>query len=734
MFSLNRGDRKLRNLEGERGAITIFLSITLLLVITLTGMLVDGARIRTSETILKRTTANALHSTLSHYDQTLKDDYGLFAMAIPGEELFNYMKLYLDKGLEGTDLQDLEEFWNIYQFQIEGITTSQLLSLGEDEVIQQQILDFMKYRGPKAVVEEVMSLFKDFSKVGEASKLLDEKTRIEKELAVIAHFEGKLDESIQKASSFNLSLFKQVNSGIKNSLNQLISEQDMKLDLERQYQRLATLLSSKQTEEERSALLGELEGTRLAIQSIETTIGQLSEGIHLEIENQIELIEELLLNNRNIKNLSIEIEGKSKTLKIQMEALLAKETQQDNSLTQGMLEDLKKYHRAMENYSVKGFDEKSEANIVVLTKARGLMGEIKSIIQSNIMAGLNNHRNGIDEIFDIAEENLSNYDRTFSYNKWKLEEEVTGVSLEKDTRRETAKQANELLKEDATEKKVIPLHLQELLPSKGTGGDQSEAVVDFHEVDQDVNYNEKSHHMMDSIAKGISQLGIALRDELYINEYILGTFKSHVTPKEEFQLNLRNDTKASKISFFDNEIEYILYGNPSQTHNFNAARRDLLMLRFVVNLVYVFNNPQLVKEATILATALAAPIGGAAMPFIKAMILSGWAMGYSIEDVKNLLAGERVDFYRNKHNISLNYEDYLRLFLLKPSLNTDLKLDRIKDLIQLNLQQNPLYGEDYLIQGSNTFINVKVDYSIKVFFMNQLNNRSFYQLELWQGY
>lgn len=66
--------------------------------------------------------------------------------------------------------------------------------------------------------------------------------------------------------------------------------------------------------------------------------------------------------------------------------------------------------------------------------------------------------------------------------------------------------------------------------------------------------------------------------------------------------------------------------------------------------------------------------------------------------------------------ITFNYEDYLRLFLL--TMNRDKKITRIQDLIQL--QMIKMTGnKDFKLANCNTYVGIKVDVSMKYFFMTQ---------------
>ncbi len=191
-------------------------------------------------------------------------------------------------------------------------------------------------------------------------------------------------------------------------------------------------------------------------------------------------------------------------------------------------------------------------------------------------------------------------------------------------------------------------------------------------------------------AKGLfSALLTSVKEETYLNEYILQYF-THLTSKEEMFFP----------HYFTNEIEYILYGRPSQHMNITLTKGTLLLARFALNTIHVYADGEKQIKANTIATMVAGWwTFGAGIPVMANLMLCAWSIAESGLDVKALANGKSVPIYKLtgdwKLDIGLNkiggktpevlqidYEDYLRILLYGKSEKD--KLLRILDLISLN--------------------------------------------------
>ncbi len=147
----------MRRSRCQRGAISVFLCLILLPTMIFGGLVTDAARIYGSRSLISEAGELTMNAGLSHYDAELKDDYGLMAMEQTPEsmqaELEQYFLQTLNaKGIaeEGAGaLIDLK----CDRFESYNVDGSQVYLT---EVERQQILEYMKYRAPVCLGDELL--------------------------------------------------------------------------------------------------------------------------------------------------------------------------------------------------------------------------------------------------------------------------------------------------------------------------------------------------------------------------------------------------------------------------------------------------------------------------------------------------------------------------------------------------------------------------------------------------
>ena len=196
---------------------------------------------------------------------------------------------------------------------------------------------------------------------------------------------------------------------------------------------------------------------------------------------------------------------------------------------------------------------------------------------------------------------------------------------------------------------------------------------------------------------GISQLWKNGSREYLTTVYIFSVFKSGMSPADE------------ENSFFRNEIEYIIEGKKSDAANRSAVRADLLKLRTLLNSIYIYSNPKMMKEALLLAETITP---GPEAVITQAALIAAWAAMEAELDIKTLDEGGKVPVFKDpsswKTDINgkvaagkgefeergYDYEGYLKILLT--ALKKEVRLTRMMDLIQINLQGT--YSEDFYIK------------------------------------
>lgn len=220
----------MRFFEKTKGAISIFLALIMLPMFTCAGLIVDGARISAAKTTLSGAGDLAMSAALSEYDTVLQDVYGLFAMSETTEELERNVSRYFTNTINNAGVLEASDsytrsfinsigslfstdemsFDNIVDTRVEGEDGFQLVevtgsALGRPEVLERQIIEFMKYRGP---VSMGTGLLTKLGCIGETSK----QTKV---MEAKVDYEGQLD-TVQEACETTYEAITKFNDAIKN--------------------------------------------------------------------------------------------------------------------------------------------------------------------------------------------------------------------------------------------------------------------------------------------------------------------------------------------------------------------------------------------------------------------------------------------------------------------------------------------------------------------------------------
>ncbi|HHV96512.1 MAG TPA: hypothetical protein GXX37_08600 [Clostridiaceae bacterium] len=248
---------------------------------------------------------------------------------------------------------------------------------------------------------------------------------------------------------------------------------------------------------------------------------------------------------------------------------------------------------------------------------------------------------------------------------------------------------------------------------------------EFHEIAEDIDLTDINgvftNRVFDFIANAAKAIGSSLldiRDELYINQYVISVFKNKVNNESninEDNINENNDNEYNDYNIcFQAEVEYILHGDELEQINVAKTAGQIALLRFGINTLQIYMDPVKRKEAYSLATAIASWwTGGAGIPIIANLIICTWGIADGINDLKLLMDGKAVPLLK-KSQIEFTYEDYL-LFLLMLE-DREKKLDRIEDLIELNMRKNK---KDFKMGNTHSAIRVEAEISMKYFFVTK---------------
>lgn len=181
-------EKKKRN--NQRGAVTVFLVLILVPCFVFLCAFSDISRVKLSEARAESAADLALYATMSQYDETLKEYYGLVASCQTIDEFYDSTEEYFLGMMDAEGMPDTgEELFIQYIEALRNGNFSDLLqtSLTAEEIqvetakdstlgsnaalLEDGIVEFMKYRGPVEIVTNLVERFSnmDFSGAADAA-------------------------------------------------------------------------------------------------------------------------------------------------------------------------------------------------------------------------------------------------------------------------------------------------------------------------------------------------------------------------------------------------------------------------------------------------------------------------------------------------------------------------------------------------------------------------------------
>ena len=194
---------------------------------------------------------------------------------------------------------------------------------------------------------------------------------------------------------------------------------------------------------------------------------------------------------------------------------------------------------------------------------------------------------------------------------------------------------------------------------------------------------------------GIELSGSILNDTtstVLYDEYLMQYMGSYTSP-----------ATSDGLSY---ELEYIICGGTTDKENLLSLTTKLLLTRMGLNIVFLLTNRSYNSQAESLATALVGWTGIVALvTAVKLLLIAVWAFCESVLDVRALLQGKKVAFYKGSQswtttisdcvakvaagNIAkesdsgLGYDTYLRMYLITQGMEE--KLLRTMTVIEWNV-------------------------------------------------
>lgn len=683
-----------------KGAITVFISIVLSAIFLVVGTFVDAARIKLAQSQVQRASKTALSSLLACYNNDLKDEYGLFGLYIDNDSMLESFEEYFSKNLNISNGQNF-----LYDYNVENINIEQPFNLENRDVFEKQMMEFMKYRAPYEIAKGLISKINGIKNISSGAKVYQRKMETDQKANEI----GKLQISLEdKTKLINESSIISKISSLKTELA------SVKINCDALVKEILELQKSYDNEKDEAEK-----------QDLYDKIAKLQKSLSVIITKKDE-IKNCIINSVNeFKSLNSEASEFANSI-------IAKKNELLNRI-QG------EFQYTEEKDGIKELQQAYKDSLTDIQKliAEDNSASITGILQSNVTKcdSIINTASSNEDSFILALDNLEHLDNIdYKFNKAK-----PAQSDDEDNRDAVQDSVEDTLntKDDL---KTIESSLLKQLPSRkkvteGTDNTLNNDNMSF----EDDSYASSSLEDLASKESELGQLVSNITEQLYANEYIMGTFKHDVPllkgEDKSKSYSLRSEDKAKRDAYFSRfEVEYIINGSKSESLNSKITKSEILAIRLISNVIHIYTDASKMTRVTALAAALSSWCAGLVTPLITTMLVFSWAMFESLYDLDQLMEGGKILLFKTKmqwktdfsgavtkkettnvdnNPLALSYQDYLRIFLLL--MNKDKKLARTQDLVQLNVGvSNP----GFLIEDCKVLLKANTTVSMKNMFVS----------------
>lgn len=575
----------------KRGEITVFLSLSIVCILSLLMGLLESARTVGAGLYLNMAVNSAMSSLMSRYNRNLWDTYRLLFLEYESEAaVLEAFDDYLDFYLEQENLYPMKK----RESRIKRITT---MTEEGGRPLEEEIGSYVKYRMPEIAA--------DMAGLLENSRFAEQAGNF-RELMQVCHESGKEVRELEK----------------------------VRRRLEKSLKTIGTIKSDAES-------AAESRRKRKLKKKCRTLLE--------EIENFSDLTEQYSLLTERISKIREDMEKKEARPE-ETASFFNTELSAVRDMEQAAKEELKKYR------------EKED----ILAESRSCLESVMELLRG--------------ESEDEGEENGSKQDEEDGEMDWEYVQECLEDTV--------IPEAAVLSKEDKESAALLD-RLENIF-----SGDLLELVVP-----DDTKISEKKISASQTVGDCEGELPKEnVTDKILTGEYCLLFFDSFLGECES-----RGSIPDQPLEY---ELEYLLCGKNSDRENLSVLVERLIAVRGAMNLFYLLYSQPKREQVRSLAIALSAGNVPAEL-ILSFFILSLWAFGEAVCDVRGILAGGRVPFFKEDSTwklgldglLSLNflepekkekqkgmsYMDYLRILLLLE--NGTVRNARMMSVIQMNVRK-----------------------------------------------
>ncbi len=704
-----------------KGAISVFLIMIFLATYMLAGVLVDGGRYRMARALAESALDSASESVLSYYNQMLYDLYGLFAVdssSINREQIAGILEEYVSHTLQVADIdysgyatgltnwlingtwQDDSnvDYFNDYDFDVQ-VTAGSSVTLASTDYVEDQIVEYMKYRAPIEMLTEVDGFLE---KLGEIVEIKDRLAATRDRIKITngkKEMFKRCEQLMEDINAFNEKMIafcnnpcisqsfrKEMVQGSGESGSYLMTgEKDAQGNYNTANAADLYLLFGKSFDDKLEEIGGYMlkeeenqEGETEA-ESFEDLAVRQKEAYEEAAEEFLDSLDPLFVNAGKLYKEANELRDRveavseeyhSYILELQAQLDSHPDSQQYRTVYEPEIAlaksncgellknmDLILSSRQFTNDLVvlgQGSDWSAFEAAVYGIITHRLKRETPITLKAALDAGPGGNWAGETACmyFVQAQGDLQALmsETSYFYKCHKMEVDVVNgeqkVSKDPETDQKEADgiKPKDLVKEDLA---VAYTH------AGNGGGGQSFGLtkdIDTEETENILNAGLSLVSALEGMLEGV-------RDNLYVNEYVMSMF-SNVVMARENEKNPPNFTELQKRRYDAGQtatvagVEYILIGGTDSGLNMLGVDAEILGIRLIFNTAAIFTDTAKVHQATTIATAISGPFA----PLVTIVLLVGWATAESALDVVALKEGKEVALFKTGRDWQLSVE------------------------------------------------------------------------------
>lgn len=733
-------------LNDKKGEITAFLSLVLLLVLSLIGTVIEGARVYGARSYVDRALMTSMDSILGEYLYPLYEDYHLFLldggygtkeMDLP--QMAEIMKEYMEFSLNPVKEYKLMgqnvtlSGMNLHDAFINNITIEDTIGVTEleNKMFIHEAVGFMKYKLPQDLIEAAGEKHMDSKTSVQIADVMEKKMNLEESACVLSksmldliryvegisadkkgiHYKGnkiKAEDNFVKKfcvggidkRSLNIAndiVFSSLKDSYKTPvvwLEEIIRyEKDVKNYL-RKIESLEKELSDTDDEdnvkERRDNLIAQIDKaekrkgkTLKKIQSNVDKLVSLSKVTQEKINEALKVIPDIEKN-----------QGKASREVTSYEDYLG---ENKGNIDESLYKELEKDTDKMKDY-INNLGKKEEYNL-----SKNRLDAIQNALKYN--------RQILDRVYDIDDiavnDSIENIEQMISftmnlkgslktYNTKDLWFDYSSLKIEPKVKN-PVNHYKELINEGVL--KLVIKDLPEISKKELTGLDlPSELNGSMEKYEEELlsdsigKYNEEGEdNSLKSSFREYAAGGKENTNKINTADKLLEMIllNEYMISHFKNEGNKANE-KIVKETMLEYEQEYILSGNLNDYDNLSHMVHKLLFTRSIMNFVYLLTDNE---KSSLAYTTAAALVGFTCLePLIsltKTIILLVWAYEEALVDTSGLLENRYVPFLKNKNNFKVEYNE---LFLM----NKQLIQEKVNKLNNKKLEPGEMNYDEYI--------------------------------------